>query len=135
MAPVNALTWTTYYAQSREDDGSIQSLFKEDLQDLLEKTSRHFEEPGNKFADLIAGSASANMIMLVPGRKGYMNLLHHGFVSSSCDGLALIFIQSDLSDCAYVTQGPEPYGSQCHHPSSRDREKEDHYPKLPIPSN
>ena len=41
-------------------------------------------------------------MIMVPGRKGYMNLLHHGFGSSSRDGLALIFIQGNLSDCAYV---------------------------------
>ena len=55
MAPINAIAWTTYNAQNREDDGAIQSLFDEELQDLVDKTTSHFERPG-KFADSIAGS-------------------------------------------------------------------------------
>ena len=57
MAPVNTLTWTTYYARNREDDGAIQSLFEADLQDLVDKTTSHFDEPG-KFADAIGSGRS-----------------------------------------------------------------------------
>jgi hypothetical protein len=99
MAPTTTLTWTAFYARNREDEGAIQTIFEEDLQDLVERTTDHFEQPG-KFADTIAGSANANML-IVPGTKGMMNILHHGFVSGGRDGLALIFAQGNLSDCAY----------------------------------
>ena len=101
MVPTTPLTWTAFYARHREDEGAIQTLFEEDLQDLVDRTTGHFEQPG-KFADTIAGSANANML-IVPGTKGMMNILHHaGFVSGGRDGLALIFVQGNLSDCAYV---------------------------------
>ena len=99
MVPITPLTWTAYYARNREDEGAIQELFEADLQDLVDQTTSHFESPG-LFADAVAGSANANMI-IVPGPKGVMNILHHGFVSGGRDGLALIFVQGNLSDCAY----------------------------------
>ena len=81
MVPVTPLTWwTAYYARDRrEDEGAIQELFEADLQDLVDQTTSHFESPG-LFADAVAESANANMI-IVPGPKGVMNILHHGFVS------------------------------------------------------
>ena len=40
-------------------------------------------------------------MLMVPGNKGVMNILHHGFVSDTSEGLALIFVQGNLRDCAY----------------------------------
>jgi hypothetical protein len=99
MAPVNIQAWTEFYARNREDDGAIQTLFDAELQDLVDTTVGHFEDP-RKLSDLIAGSGNANML-IVPNDKGIMNILHHGFVSNTADGLALIFVQGNSSDCAY----------------------------------
>jgi hypothetical protein len=99
MAPVNALTWTTFYARHRDDEGAIQSLFDQDVGEFVEKTVSHFENP-NGLAQTIGGSANAN-VMIVPGETGRMNILHHGFACNTNDGFALIFIQGNLSDCSY----------------------------------
>ena len=100
MAPVNTQSWTTFYARNRDDEGAIQTLFDAELQDLVDATVGHFEEP-SKLSDTIAGSGNANMLM-TPSDRGFMNVLHHGFVSNTNEGLALIFVQGNLSDCAYV---------------------------------
>ena len=99
MAPTNTHSWTTFYARNRDDEGAIQTLFDAELQDLVDSTVAHFEAPG-KLSNTIAGSGNANMLM-VPGDQGVMNILHHGFVSNTSEGLALIFVQGNLGDCAY----------------------------------
>ena len=99
MAPVNALTWTAFYARHREDEGAIQSLFEKEISDFAELTISHFEDP-NRLAQTIGGSAYAN-VMLVPAQTGWMNVLHHGFSCNTDSGFALIFIQGNLSDCSY----------------------------------
>ena len=99
MAPINTYSWTTFYARNRDDEGAIQTLFDAELQDLVDSTMGHFEAPG-KLSDTIAGSGNANPLMVL-GDKGVINILHHGFVSNTSEGLALIFVQGNLSDCAY----------------------------------
>ena len=99
MAPVNALTWTAFYARHREDEGAIQSLFEKETREFIETTTGHFEDP-NKLAQTIAGSAYAN-VMLVPALTGHMHVLHHGFSCNTESGFSLIFVQGNLSECSY----------------------------------
>ena len=99
MAPVNALTWTAFYARHREDEGAIQSLFEKETKELVDTTVGHFEDP-NKLTQTIAGSAYAN-VMLVPAQTGHMHVLHHGFGCNTESGFSLIFVQGNLSDCSY----------------------------------
>ena len=99
MAPVNALTWTAFYARHREDEGAIQSLFETETKEFVETTIGHFEDP-NKLTQTIAGSAYAN-VMLVPAQTGHMHVLHHGFGCNTESGFSLIFVQGNLSDCSY----------------------------------
>lgn len=104
MAPVNALTWTAFYARHRDDEGAIQSLFDREVKEFVDMTVNHFEEP-HKLAQTIAGSAYAN-VLLVPGTQGRVNVLHHGFSCNTPSGFSLIFIQGNLSDCAYFKTLP-----------------------------
>ena len=99
MAPVNALTWSAFYARHREDEGAIQSLFEKETREFIDITTGHFEEP-NKLAQTIAGSAYANF-MLLPAQTGRMHVLHHGFSCNTDEGFSLIFVQGNLSDCSY----------------------------------
>jgi hypothetical protein len=99
MASTNTLTWTTFYARHRNDEGAIQSLFDQGINEFLNTTISHFEAP-HALAQTIGGSAYAN-VMLVPGEIGRMNLLHHGFSCNTEAGFALIFVQGNLSDCSY----------------------------------
>ena len=101
MAPTNnTLTWTTFYARNREDEGAIQDHFDKELSEFMDRrTVSHFENP-EKLSQTIGGSAFANVV-LVPGAPGRMTLLHHGFTCTTDDGFALIFIQGNLSDCSY----------------------------------
>ena len=104
MAPINALTWTAFYARHREDEGAIQSLFEKETSEFVEATTGHFEDP-NKLTQTIAGSAYAN-VMLVPAQTGHMHVLHHGFGCNTESGFSLIFVQGNLSDCSYFKSLP-----------------------------
>ena len=99
MAPINSLTWTAFYDQHRKDGGAIQSRFDREVGEFAETTTSHFQNP-NGLAQTIGGSAYANVV-IVPGEKGRVNILHHGFTCNTRDGFSLIFIQGNLSDCAY----------------------------------
>ena len=99
MAPMNSLTWTAFYDQHRKDGGAIQSLFDRDVSDFVKMTTSHFQNP-NGLAQTIGGSAYANVVV-VPGEKWRVNILHHVFTCNTRDGFSLIFIQGNLSDCAY----------------------------------
>ena len=63
------------------------------------RTTTHLNNPGN-LTDTICGSAHGNM-MLIPGITGQIHLLHHGFPCNTPDGMALVFVQGNLSDSAY----------------------------------
>ena len=99
MAPINSLTWTAFYDQHRKDGGVIQSLFDREVREFAEVTTSHFQNP-NGLAQTIGCSAYANVV-IVPGEKGRVNILHHGFTCNTRDGFSLIFIQGNHSDCAY----------------------------------
>ena len=62
IAPINTLTWTTFYARHRDDEGAIQSLFDREIGEFVEQTTNHFEEP-KKLAQTIGGRAYANVVL------------------------------------------------------------------------
>lgn len=90
------LTWLDFYTRNREDGGTIEELFAENMAGMAGKTEEHLGNTG-MLTDTIIGSSNANMI-LVPGRPGKMLLLHHGFGARTADGFNLIFAQGNLSD-------------------------------------
>jgi hypothetical protein len=95
-SPTSPVTWIDFYARNREDGGTIEELFEENMAGMAAKTEEHLEDTGT-LTDTIIGSSYANMI-LVPGRPGKMLLLHHGFGARTTDGFHLIFAQGNLSD-------------------------------------
>ena len=99
MASVKALTWPAYYARNRDDGCAIQNLFQTDLGTLAAKSKAHLQSVG-AFTETITGGAHGNML-LIPGAKGRMHLIHHGFSCLTDDGFALVFVQGNLSDCSY----------------------------------
>jgi hypothetical protein len=99
MAPVTSIAWTTLYARNREDEGTFQSLFDEELAALVNRTASHLANP-DKLVQDIAGSMNGNM-MMIPGEAGRMHLLHHGFVCNQPEGFDLVFVQGNLGECFY----------------------------------
>jgi hypothetical protein len=71
MAPINALTWTAFYAQHRDDGGVFQEFFESTQEEMTTRTTTHLNNPGN-LTDSICGSAHGNMMILVPGAAGKM---------------------------------------------------------------
>ena len=55
----------------------------------------------NKFTETIAGSDFGNML-LVPGRKGIVQLIHHGFACNTREGFALAFAHGNLGNCTAI---------------------------------
>ena len=99
MVPTTVIkNWTSYYAQNRNDEGAIQTLFRETMGTLATTTTTHLGNT-NKLTQTIARTGHGNM-MVVPGPPGTMFLLHHGFTCKVPEGFALIFVQGNLSDCA-----------------------------------
>ena len=99
MAANRTLTWSTYYARQREDEGVIQSLFGTDLGILAARSRTHLNNPAN-FTETITGRSFGNAL-LVPGQAGHMHLLHHGFSCLTEAEYSLVFAQGNHSDSSY----------------------------------
>ena len=67
MATTRTITWSTYYARQREDEGIIQNFFRTDLGMLAARTRLHLNNSMN-FTDTITGPSFGNAI-LVPGNE------------------------------------------------------------------
>ena len=104
MAPVNSTARTTFYARNRDDGGTFQNLFDEELITLVDRTTSHVENP-DKLVQDVAGSMYGN-IMMIPGAPGRMHLLHHGFICNKPGGIDLIFAQGNLGDSFYFKVQP-----------------------------
>lgn len=99
MVPVSPATWLAFYARNREDNGAFQRLSDTDLGTFATRTRTHLNDALH-FTESVAGSAHGNMLV-VPGPPGKVHLLHHGFTCATADGMVMIFVQGNLSDCCY----------------------------------
>ena len=102
MAPVTSSStridkWTDYYNRNRKDGGPIQALFGLDPKTLNRKAESNLNNVG-RLTDFITGSSYGNMV-LVPGRPGQMQLVHHGFACNTQEGFTLAFAHGNLGDC------------------------------------
>ena len=101
MAPITTTArtdkWTDYYVRNRGDGGPIQALFDANTKSLARKTEGN---PNNvsKLTDFITGSSYGNMV-LIPGRPGVMQLVHHGFACNTGEEFTLAFAHGNLGDC------------------------------------
>ena len=89
--------WTDYYLRNRADGGPIQALFDMSSTSLARKVEGNLNNV-SRLTDYIAGSSCGNMV-LVPGRPGEMQLVHHGFACNTNDGFVLAFAHGNLGDC------------------------------------
>ncbi|KAI2498102.1 hypothetical protein MHU86_16412 [Fragilaria crotonensis] len=89
--------WTEYYSRNRNDGGPIQALFDMNSKTLARKVEGNLNNVG-RLTDYITGSSYGNMV-LIPGRPGQMQLVHHGFACNTTDGFALAFAHGNLGDC------------------------------------
>ena len=89
--------WTDYYARNRKDGGPIQALFNTNAKSLARKTQENLNNV-SKLTDSITGSSFGNMI-LIPGKPGLMQLVHHGFACNTREGFSLAFAHGNLGDC------------------------------------
>ena len=97
MAATRIITWYTYYARHRDDEGVIQDFFRSDLGSLAAR-SRLYHNNSATSTDTITGRSFGNAI-LVPGNEtGQMRLLHHGLSCLTDDEFSLVFVQGNLSD-------------------------------------
>ena len=89
--------WTDYYNRNRNDGGPIQALFDTNAKSLARKAEGNLNDVG-RLTDFITGSSYGNMV-LVPGRRGTMRLVHHGFACNTKEGFTLAFAHGNLGDC------------------------------------
>ena len=99
MAANRTITWSTYYARQREDEGVIQALFETDL-GTLAACSRAQHNNAATFTETITDRAFGNAL-IVPGENGRMHLLHHGFSCLTESEFSLVFVQGNHSDSSY----------------------------------
>jgi hypothetical protein len=99
MATIRTITWSTYYARQREDEGVIQALFDTDLGTLAARSRAHLDNAAS-FTESITGRAFGNALV-VPGENGRMHLLHHGFSCLTESEFSLVFVQGNHSDSSY----------------------------------
>ena len=88
--------WTEFYARNRNDGGPIQTLFETNVAAMARKTEGHLNNVA-KLTETITGSDYGNML-LVPGRRGVMQLIHHGFACNTTDGFSLAFAHGNLEE-------------------------------------
>jgi hypothetical protein len=89
--------WTDYYERNRNDGGPIQALFDTNAKSLARKAEGNLNDVG-RLTNFITGSSYGNMV-LVPGRPGTMQLVHHGFACNTREGFTLAFAHENLGDC------------------------------------
>ena len=89
--------WRDYYERNRNDGGPIQALFDTNAKSLARKAEGNLNNVG-RLTDFITGSSYGNMV-LVPGRPGMMQLVHHGLACNTRDGFTLAFAHGNLGDC------------------------------------
>jgi hypothetical protein len=89
--------WADFYAKNREDGGPFQVLSETNSAELARQTESHFRDI-NKLTETITGSDHGNMV-LVPGSRGVMQLIHHGFACNTTTGFTLAFAHGNLGDC------------------------------------
>jgi hypothetical protein len=92
----NADTWTDFYRKNRNDRGPFQTLFETNPASMARRTRSHLNDI-SKLTETIAGSDHGNMV-LVPGGKGIMQLIHHGFACNTAEGFTLAFAHGNLGD-------------------------------------
>jgi hypothetical protein len=100
MANSRILTWSTYYARQREDEGIVQSFFLSDLGSLAVKTRSHLNNTAN-FTETITGRSFGNAILIPGSTAGNMQLLHHGFSCLTDEEYSIVFVQGNMSDSSY----------------------------------
>jgi hypothetical protein len=100
MADYDPPTWSTYYAGKRDDGGIFSEMFEETTTSIMERTEGHFENPAG-FTESVAGYTNGMMI-LAPGEKGKMHVLHHGFSFLTPEGFQLAFFQGNHKDSSTV---------------------------------
>jgi hypothetical protein len=88
--------WTDFYARNRNDGGPFQALFETNVAAMARKTEGHLNNAA-KLTETITGSDYGNML-LVPGRRGTMQLIHHGFACNTDAGFSLAFAHGNLED-------------------------------------
>lgn len=89
-------TWTDFYKRNSKDRGPFQTLFETNSATLARMTTSHLDNI-NKLTESIAGSDHGNMV-LVPGGKGIMQLIHHGFACNTAEGFTLAFAHGNLGE-------------------------------------
>jgi hypothetical protein len=88
--------WTDFYAQNRNDGGPFQTLFETNEAAMARTTAGHLNNV-SRLTETITGSDYGNML-LVPGKSGTMQLIHHGFACNTADGFSLAFAHGNLED-------------------------------------
>ena len=88
--------WTDFYARNRNDGGPFQTLFETNEAAMARTTAGHLNNV-SRLTETITGSDYGNML-LVPGKSGTMQLIHHGFACNTADGFSLAFAHGNLED-------------------------------------
>ena len=88
--------WIDLYKGKRDDGGPFQMLFEATTTALAKRTKSHLNDV-RKLTETVAGSDYGNM-MLVPGTKGVMQLIHHGFACNTATEFVLAFAHGNLGE-------------------------------------
>ncbi len=99
-------TWTDYYTDNERDGGHLEYLFDKSQQDLADLCVGHLDD-AESLALTISTSGGANVILL-PGTKGEVIVLHQGFTTSTHLGgdLLLVFVNGNLSESPFKVLNP-----------------------------
>jgi hypothetical protein len=89
--------WADFYEQNKTDGGPIKALFDTSTKVLAERMKGSLNNV-SRLTEFITGSSHGNMI-LIPGKRGTMQLVHHGFACNTTNGFALAFAHRNLGDC------------------------------------
>ncbi|KAI2503566.1 hypothetical protein MHU86_10853 [Fragilaria crotonensis] len=89
-------TWTDFYKKNGADNGPFQTLLETNAAEMARLTRSHLHNTG-KLTETVTGSDHGNMV-LVPGGKGTMRIIHHGFACNTPAGFTLVFAHGNLDD-------------------------------------
>ena len=81
MAATTSTDWVNYYRAHRGDGGIIEALYALDDDKFVDIAKSHNNDSG-ALRTTIASSGGANFL-LVPGPKGIVKFLHHGFSTTT----------------------------------------------------
>ena len=99
LPPRTTTPWNDFYFKNKNDGGPIQKLFETHMGKWTNHTTMHISNI-HRLTKCITESRCGNM-MLIPGKEGKVQVIHHGFETAIDGKLCLVFGEGNgIEDCA-----------------------------------